>query len=353
MNLFHQVVDDKSLHPNFRNTMQKPYESARSVISSWAEGFPDRDGKFVIEFQTTFNSSFWELYIFAVLTKFGFTVDFSFAAPDFVVVQPYQFCIEAVTAQASVGTPNEWEVRLKTFFGDMKNLQQAALVDQATVRLANAISGKYEKFSKQYSQLQHVVGKPFVLAVAPFEQPFFFMQLNRAINRVLFGYDGERNAEPGKSESQWMRTIKKPNGSDIPLAYFTNPGMENLSAILFSNTATFAKVQALTRSTDFKRVVRALRFDAATRKLVQTVHEGTDYHETLLDGLSVYYNPFAKCALPRALFGGSEVAHYSFTPNDGTMHFDVPDNALFHHLSATVVPHSMAEEMGLRGLQER
>jgi hypothetical protein len=46
-------------------------------------------------------------------------------------------------------------------------------------------------------------------------------------------------------------------------------------------------------------------------------------------------------------------AHYSFTPNDGTMHFDVPDKALFHHLSATVVPHSVAEEMGLRGLQER
>jgi hypothetical protein len=349
MNLFRQVVDDKNLHPNFRNTMQKPYESARSVISSWAEGFPDRDGKFVIEFQTTFNSSFWEPYMFAVLTKFGFTVDFSFAAPDFVVVQPYQFCIEAVTAQASVGALNEWEVQLKSFFGDMKNLQQAELVDQATVRLANAISGNLN----QYSQLPHVVGKPFVLAVAPFEQPFFFMQLNRAINRVLFGYDGERNAETGKSESQWMRTIKKPNGSDIPLAYFTNPGMENLSAILFSNTATFAKVQALTRSTDFKRVLRVLRFDAATRKLVQTVHEGTDYYETLLDGLSVYYNPFAKYALPRALFSGSEVAHYSFTPDDGTMQFDVPDKALFHRLSATVVPHSMVEEMGLRGLKEQ
>jgi hypothetical protein len=269
-----------------------------------------------------------------------------------VVVQPYQFCIEAVTAQASVGAPSEWEVRLNTFFGDMKNLQQAALLDQATIRLASAVSGKYEKFSKQYSQLPQVVGRPFVLAVAPFEQPFFFMQLNRAINRVLFGYDGEGETEAGQSESKWIRTIRKPNGSDIPLAYFTNPGMENLSAIVFSNTATFAKVQAMAHSTDFKRVVRALRFNAETRKLVQTVHEGTDYHETLLDGISVYYNPFAKYALPKALFGGSEVAHYSFTPKDGTMHFDVPNKALFHHLSATVVPRSIAEEMGLRGLQQ-
>lgn len=30
-------------------------------------GFEDRDGKFVKEFQTTFNSSFWELYLFACL----------------------------------------------------------------------------------------------------------------------------------------------------------------------------------------------------------------------------------------------------------------------------------------------
>jgi hypothetical protein len=100
-----------------------------------------------------------------------------------------------------------------------------------------------------------------------------------------------------------------------------------------------------------KKVVRTRDFPVP--KPVQTVQEGTDYHETLLDGLSVYYNPFAKYTLPRALFGGSEVAHYTFTPEDGTMHFDVPDKALFHHLSTTVVPHSIAEELGLLGLQEQ
>jgi hypothetical protein len=351
MDLFRPVVDPTRFHPNFRNAMQKPYQSARDVLSSWAESFPDRDGKFVGEFQTTFNSSFWELYIFAVLKRFGFTVDFVFPAPDFVIVQPYEFCVEAVTAQAATGAPSEWETRLKTFWGDMQNLEHASLVDQATVRLANAISGKYDKLSNQYLQLAHVTGRPFVLAVAPFEQPFFYMQLNRAINRVLFGYDGEsRNEETGKLESHWMKEIKKPNGADIPLAYFTNPQMENLSAILFSNTATFAKVQALIGSSDFRRLFRALRFDANTRQLVQSVHEGAEYHETLLDGLSVYYNPFAKYPLPRALFGGSEVAHYSFDRQEGIMHFDIPDKALFHHLSATLISQSQVAELGIRGL---
>jgi len=56
----------------------------RAVLTQWAEGFDDRDGKFVREFQTTYNSSFWELYLFAVLKHLGIEVDLSFKAPDFV-----------------------------------------------------------------------------------------------------------------------------------------------------------------------------------------------------------------------------------------------------------------------------
>ena len=32
-------------------------------MERWAEGFPDRDGKLVIEFQTTFNSAFYNLHL--------------------------------------------------------------------------------------------------------------------------------------------------------------------------------------------------------------------------------------------------------------------------------------------------
>jgi hypothetical protein len=40
------------------------------VLTDWARGFIDRDGKFVKEFQTTFNSCFWELYVYAVLKRY-------------------------------------------------------------------------------------------------------------------------------------------------------------------------------------------------------------------------------------------------------------------------------------------
>ncbi|WP_232925945.1 hypothetical protein, partial [Pseudomonas syringae] len=39
------------------------------------EGFPDRNNKFVKEFQTTFNSIFWEVYLYMAFREYGFSLD--------------------------------------------------------------------------------------------------------------------------------------------------------------------------------------------------------------------------------------------------------------------------------------
>ena len=85
VNLFSPQVKLGQFHPHFLHAMKHPYECA--VLESWANGFVDRDGKFVREFQTTFNSSFWELYLFACLKELGLCVNFSYDAPDFVLFQ--------------------------------------------------------------------------------------------------------------------------------------------------------------------------------------------------------------------------------------------------------------------------
>jgi hypothetical protein len=68
------------------------YLPERRVLEEWAKGFIDRDGKFVNEFQTTFESSMWELYLNAYLRELGATLNFSHHAPDFVVDGPAKFC---------------------------------------------------------------------------------------------------------------------------------------------------------------------------------------------------------------------------------------------------------------------
>ena len=58
----------------------------------------------------------------------------------------------------------------------------------AMVRLLNSISEKTKKYRRSYQNLSHVTGKPFVLALTPFDQPFFYLQVQRAIEAVLYGY---------------------------------------------------------------------------------------------------------------------------------------------------------------------
>jgi hypothetical protein len=81
MDLYTPVVESRRLHPNFVAISRDSEASKRKVIAEWAAGFVDRDGKFVREFQTTFNSSFWGLYLFACIKELGLTVDFSYASP--------------------------------------------------------------------------------------------------------------------------------------------------------------------------------------------------------------------------------------------------------------------------------
>jgi len=105
MQLFQPIVPEERFHPNFRNLITIANGFDLDVLTDWASGFVDRDGKFVEEFQTSFNSCFWELYLFAVLKKYGMGVDFSHASPDFVVPDP-GLSIEAVVAlHAHDGVP--------------------------------------------------------------------------------------------------------------------------------------------------------------------------------------------------------------------------------------------------------
>jgi hypothetical protein len=96
MDLFTPAVDEDKLHKNFARTIGRTGGGVREVLKSWADGFTDRDGKFVREFQTTYNSSFWELYLYAVLKDLGIKVDFTYASPDFVAAA-HPFAIEATT----------------------------------------------------------------------------------------------------------------------------------------------------------------------------------------------------------------------------------------------------------------
>lgn len=108
-NLLTPITKESEQHPNFKNILTNGYRKERSLLESWVANFPDRDNKFIHEFQTTFNSSFWEIYLHKLLEDLDLTVDYSRQAPDFFINNTNNtFSIEAVISNNNSLTPAEY-----------------------------------------------------------------------------------------------------------------------------------------------------------------------------------------------------------------------------------------------------
>lgn len=301
LNLFHVITEDTKLNPNYKFLMEEKSKPIRDVICRWASGFEDRDNKFNYEFQTTFNSSFWEIYLYQCFKDLNLSVDFSKASPDFSIksTDGEVVNVEAVTANHAYDSEPEWTDSECSVSDHQKFL------DFACVRILNAIKSKLEKYISAYSNYEHVKGNPYVVAIAPFEQRFFFMQNNEAIIRVLYGQgiDSSNGFQKVK-----VPTVMKNSSTPLELGVFTNDEFKEVSAVIFSTTATIGK--AITQST-LERNIRVSRFHE--RKGLIMEYKPNDKHfETHLDGLQVHHNPYAKVKLNPEIFNTYEVTHYYY-----------------------------------------
>ena len=191
MDLFTPVVSEEVQHPNFRMITKYANTLNQDVLNELASGFRDRDGKFVKELQTTFDSSFWELYLFAVMKRFHLEVDFSFNAPDFVITNHGGINVEATIASHAQGSTPESVQPGAPIPDDLNEFNR-----QTIIRISNSLAAKRKKYIESYAALPHVQNRPFVLAVGAFDRPFAWLTCQRAIEAELFGYyvDEERFA---------------------------------------------------------------------------------------------------------------------------------------------------------------
>lgn len=312
MQLFEPVVDEDRQHANFRSFLSLRNGYVLDVFNDWARGFADRDGKFVREFQTTFNSSFWELYIFAVLKKFGMNVDFSKASPDFCIPN-LNLNIEATVASNPQSDEPEHAHLDKRPPPDFNTFNMKTII-----RMANSLTSKYNKFSSTYSKLDHVKNSAYVVAITNFDQPYSFMACQRPIEAVLYGYyvDEEKfiasGGREGTLKGEELRQVFKDNGSPIELGMFTTPAFREISAVIFSGCANMGKVRALSSDPGADIFFTALRFNPNSVRphvIRQPKHR---YEESLLDGLRVYHNPFALNPLDPAIFRHRSVLQWYF-----------------------------------------
>lgn len=344
MDLFKLIVEESRQHPHFSALMTPERAPGRKVLEEWAKGFPDRDGKMVQEFQLSFNSPFWEIYLYAVFRDYGFDFDWSHPAPDFQLSHKGNaFLVEAVTANSAQGKPNEWDLQFSLDSPPSLNIDIGALNREAMIRLANAIDGKARKFTNAYSKLSHVARKPFVLAVAPFEQPHFNHQYNRPIMSVLYDHYVDEPAYlrnpadfPDGPPTRHLGFVTKDNGTDLELGLFNDDRMRQISAVLFSCTATWGKVSALTpQSAAHQTMMHTLWGSGHDGRPVVRVGRADEIGETLSDGLQVYHNPFATHPLDPELFRRHGVVQHYLDEASGWV-VEGLDSSLMHRMPITV-----------------
>jgi hypothetical protein len=339
MRLFDPIVGAEQQHPNFQLLLRAGNSFNFAVLNDSAKGFFDRDGKFVEEFQTTFNSCFWELYLFAVLKEYGMPVDFSKASPDFCVPS-LNFNIEATSASNAQGTEPENAQQSSTPPPDLNAFNLRSII-----RVSNSLTAKHLKYVESYAKLDHVKDRAYVVAVTNFDQPFSFIACQRPIEAVLYGYyvNEERYLATGREsriEGEELLRVFKDSGSPIDLGLFCTPAYKEISAVIFNGCATMGKVRALSADPNPRIIFTALRLNPASNKPHFIKQPKQEYKENLLDGLRIYHNPFATHPLEPGLFRKNSVFQWYFEGNE-TLVEQHEGDLLFRSVQTFVPPGSI------------
>lgn len=326
MDLFTDVVSLDKQHPIYKMIKEDEYWAEREVLNKWASDFEDRDNKFIKEFQTSFEPCLWELYLHAYMKELGHTSDFSFDAPDFVMLREHEFCIEATIALPAVG-----EQPAHSFGQNIKPGNFNEFNSQAAIRITNSFMSKVKKLRERYSKLEHCQNKPFVIAIASFDRPFSHFAASRPILAAMYGlYHDEEASMEQKSEkiiSYNVDSAIKNGKTEINMGLFTTPEFSDVSAVIYSSLATWGKLRALSGNHSAPIVFQTFTPNPNSIYPIVKTAQKKDYREHLLDGLYVLHNAFASHPLPPEVLGHARIAQ-CYMQSDGYLDFEAPDDFL-------------------------
>ncbi|MER9001162.1 hypothetical protein NKH58_25470 [Mesorhizobium australicum] len=212
-----------------------------------------------------------------------------------------------------------------------------------------------------YCSLAHVKDRPFVIAVAPFDNMRSLMQNNELINLVLFGI-GAPVLEGTELRQDRIRSIATASGAPVEMGIFTNDSYREISAVIFSTVGTFGKavaesrIERLIRATRYRTIekdriplgsplwqlgvhrfqvdkmnyLKTQRWDFGSDIIGSDVHilHSSFHHEGHLDGLHIYFNPYAEVPFePDFAWPGEVSLNYYDVTTDKPIQIH-PDGAL-------------------------
>ena len=321
LNLFDNIkgVDESKYHPKYlfiKNDPQMCY--IRQMLVDWTEGFVDRDGKIVREFQETFHSSFWEIYLYKLLTSAGYKLDQTHPMPDFIINYPFEIYIEAVIANIKKTGRKEEERtlndQLSMFTPPHLQKDFYELLDNAILRYSNSINYKHNKLLKEYNNLEWInTQNPFVFAFASFDDVNYGREYIYPMLALLYGmyFDPNKNIFIPKEY-----IIKPETGAKIPIGLFKDKKYNNISAIIFTCSLTLGKLVALSISNKNPSLNKVYSLHENTQtNTYQLKRVGKDDDERLAEGIFIFHNPNAINKLPDNFFNNVEITNFFYENN--------------------------------------
>jgi hypothetical protein len=312
--LFEPAVAPEKFCKHFKILLDTHHQAVRGIIREIGFALADVDGNFAEQFQTTaFNARLWELFIYAFLHEQQFLLNRTHNRPDFVGEKMgFEVCIEAATVNPSRDfsepppqTPEQIMRLLK---------------DYMPIKFGSPLFSKLKKFNAEYKKLPHVKGKAFIFAIADFHEESSMTWSSSALTTYLYGKRMTwRKDAAGRlrvrnisvREHRWKHKV-------IPSNFFAQPGAENISAVLFTNSGTLSKFNRMGELAGFGRTdVKMFRGGfchdhddpnaTEPRRFYFEVTPKT-YAEDWTQGVALFHNPNAKHPIPPELFSGA--AHY-------------------------------------------
>lgn len=318
LDLFKDIkgLDESKQHTKFlllKNEIQLQYE--KQMLSNWTEGLIDKDKKFVRQFQETFHSSFWEMYLYQLFMKAKYELDQTHQAPDFIIKSPSEFYVEAVVSNIKQTGRKEnqrtMEDQISMTVPPYLQDDFYEFLDESIIRASSAIDYKYKKFKEKYIKHDWVKkDKPFVIAMGSYDQVNYGREYIYSMLAFLYGMYFEPNSECFIKKD---KVIKKETNLEIPLGIFLDEKYEDISAIIYSCTLTLGKLTSLSISSgnpSLNTVYNIRRNCESNKYLLQVV--GKDSPEELEDGVFVFHNPNAKNKLPEDFLEGVAVTQFYF-----------------------------------------
>ena len=295
VDLFSPMIEKHQRHLIFRRLCGPLQAAERDVLRDWSQGFVDRDGKFVKEFQTTFESSMWELYVYACIRELGGVVNFKHARPDFVAsLRGVDLCVEATVSQPPARRPGglrpgpardsgrSQRVQPRLHRANQQSLHREIRPLPPRVLDARPCQGKAVRYCARVLRPTPPHSLPTIVRSSP-PCTVFTLTKNRAWRR-----------RHHVSSAIRCRRFQSPIRSDLPVGFFCDDRYAHVSAVIYSPIAGMGKIRALARDPVDQLVFTTFHPNPASIEPRVRRTPKSDYTEHLLDGLYVMHNPNAR-----------------------------------------------------------